>query len=81
MPEYRAIYKCRLCGEVIPYSLISEREVDRCGVAFGKGKYRYNSISGRNDIQREIFHPCKDGSYGFADFCGFKKVGAKNESD
>lgn len=74
MPEYRAIYKCRLCGEVIPYSLISEKEVDRCVAAFEKGKYRYNSVSGRNDIPRDVFHYCKDGSCGFADFLGFRKV-------
>lgn len=74
MIEYRAIYKCRMCGEIIPYSLISEKETDKCAVVFGKGKYKYNSISGRNDIQKEIFHFCKDGSLGFADFIGFRKV-------
>lgn len=74
MSEYRAIYKCRLCGEEFADSLIDEEEVSRCVHAFWKGKYRYHSITGRNDILKEIFHFCDDDSYGFADFLGFKKV-------
>lgn len=75
MGEYRAIYKCRLCGEEFLDSLMDEKEVDKCIKAFWKGKYIYCSISGRSDIPKEKFCFCKDGSMGLADFLGFRKVG------
>lgn len=74
MTEYQAIYKCRLCGEEFCDSIIDEKEVDKCSNTFWRGMYIYRSISGRNDIPKEKFHFCKDGSHGFSDFCGFRKV-------
>ena len=81
MIEYRAIYKCRLCGKEFLDSLINGKEVDECSKAFWKGKYIYRSVSGRNNIPKEKFHFCKDGSIGFADFLGFRKVDSGNEPD
>lgn len=74
MATYQAIYKCRLCGETFASSVLSEAEVDKCFNSFWKGRYRYNSMSGRSDIPKECSHFCKDGSIGFAAFQGFRKV-------
>ena len=76
MAEYVAVYKCRLCGETQTDSLISEHEAKKCLKAFERGKMRYSSCSGRNDIYKYKGHYyCNDGSLGVADFQGFKKVG------
>lgn len=77
MSEYRAIYKCRLCGEEYADSLISEHEAEKCFEKFEKGKSIYRSISGRNDIPKVKVHICndgKDGSFGLSDFIGMRKV-------
>lgn len=74
MSEYRAIYKCRMCGEEYSDSLISEYESEKCFEKFEKGKSIYHSISGRNDIPKVKVHICKDDSLGFSDFIGFRKV-------
>lgn len=79
MIEYRAIYKCRLCGKEFSDSLINEKEVKKCAEAFWKGKSIYRSISGRNDIPKEKFHLCENDSMGLADFQGFRKVDSGNE--
>lgn len=73
MPEYQAIYKCRLCGEIFTDSLISEEE-DKCMEKLETGKPIYRSISGRNDISMFKPHLCKNGDNGMADFQGFRKV-------
>lgn len=69
MKEYRAIYKCRLCGEV-----------------FCQGKKRTENESLNKIVKLStvfpfflhdkgyIPHGCKDGSIGFAEFLGFRKV-------
>lgn len=76
MSEYVAVYKCRLCGEVHTDSLISEDEAEKCLRMFERGKMRYPSRSGRNDVYKYKGHYyCKDGSLGVADFQGFKKAG------
>lgn len=74
MQEYRAIYRCRMCGEEYADSLMSEYEVEKCFEKFEKGKSIYRSISGRNDIPKVKVHICKDGSLGFSDFIGMRKV-------
>lgn len=72
---YKAVYKCRLCGEMHFDSLISENEAEKCLRAFERGKMRYKSNSGRNDIYKYKGHYyCNDGSLGIADFQGFKKT-------
>lgn len=72
---YQAVYKCRLCGETHADSLVSEDEAEKCMEMFERGKTRYKSCSGRNDVYKYKGHYyCKDGSLGFADFQGFKKV-------
>lgn len=74
MPEYRAIYRCRMCGEEYADSLISEYEAEKCFEKLEKGKSIYRSISGRNDIPKVKVHICKYGSLGFSDFIGMRRV-------
>lgn len=68
MPEYRAIYKCRMCGEEYE----SQHTFDDEDLA--------QAYMTRMCIQRERYnlpfehHVCKDGSFGFSDFIGFRKV-------
>ncbi len=68
MPEYRAIYKCRMCGEEYESCHMFNDEVE--SQAYMKMMC----------IQRDRYnlpfehHVCKDGSFGFSDFIGMRKV-------
>lgn len=74
MDEYRAIYKCRLCGETYESGVtITSRQKIVGTVAFLN--YRDNSRISPTDalgITRTTPHACKDGSIGLSDFCGFR---------
>lgn len=74
MSEYRAIYKCRMCGEEYADSLISEYEAEKCFEKLEKGRSVYHSISGRNDIPKVKVHICNDDFLGLSDFIGMRKV-------
>ena len=63
---YQAIYKCRLCGEKFGDCMTGEEIAEMANVAL--------SVVGERNIYKHTTHSCKDGSYGFADFQGFKKV-------
>lgn len=80
MSEYRAIYKCRLCGEKF-YNAGTNCE----DTASKATMYTVLESSGitpqfesRNAPIQFDLHNCKDGSYGMADFQGMKKVGDSN---
>lgn len=68
MSEYKAIYKCRMCGEEYKSHHIFE--------CIGEA----NSYMRKMCIQLERYnlpfehHVCKDGSLGFSDFIGIRKV-------
>jgi len=71
MTEYRAVYKCRLCGEVF--------ENGRTGIGHAVGigvRLTREDSFGEGNLYglRHITHNCKDGSLGFADYQGFRKV-------
>lgn len=70
MPEYRAIYKCRLCGEEFEDGGTGDIIAMACTVALTVKDY----VRCERNLHRHMPHHCKDGSYGFADFCGFRKV-------
>lgn len=69
MKEYRAIYKCRLCGKIF---------------ANGKKRTENKSLNKIVNLSTVsplfphdkgyIPHGCKDGSIGLAEFLGFRKV-------
>lgn len=76
MSEYQAVYKCRLCGEKFSVELcypLSGAKVYGDGTAYWGNSYAYSLLSEPQCI-RERIHFCKDGSYGFADFIGFKRA-------
>lgn len=76
MARYRAIYKCGICGELIPVGgvlNIPEYEAEKqvTGVL-----WRNANFSGRQDLNPvplHITHNCVDGSCGVAQFIGLKK--------
>ena len=71
--EYRAIYKCRLCGEEFEEGETGDIIAMTCTVALTVNNSTKHVRCERN-LHRYMPHHCKDGSYGFADFCGFRKV-------
>lgn len=80
--EYRAIYKCRLCGEEFYNAGTSDEDT-----ASKATMYTVLESSGitpqfesRNAPIQFDLHSCKDGSYGMADFQGMKKGGSENGS-
>lgn len=75
MKEYRAIYKCRLCGEEIFGRTI--RGTDKAEIQLKNSCAFSTEFFNPKTAHREkrgIKHICKDGSLGFAEFLGFRKV-------
>ena len=73
MTEYRAIYKCRLCGEKFSGAMTGSSEIAI--------KHMLSVTIGRNPLEfigapvtKLSMHSCKDRSMGLADFLGFRKV-------
>ena len=58
---YQSVYKCRLCGEVFGHFTFSKAQAQE--------------VLNENCHNAWEEHKCSDGSIGFADFQGFKKVG------
>lgn len=70
---YQAVYKCRLCGEKLTERTVSEDEARSINAALNVyGHTRY--INCDMNLFKNITHACEDGSYGIADFQGFKKM-------
>ena len=78
MSEYRAIYKCRLCGEEFEDARM-ERDIAYMGVAVLTVKEHFKLEGGAIGVHKYNTHVCDDDSYGFADFVGFKKVDDEDE--
>lgn len=73
MSEYRAIYKCRLCGEEFKGSATTNIDIaikNMLNVTFGYEIKQWNEAP----VSEIFMHSCKDGSLGLADFLGFRKV-------
>ena len=85
MNEYRAIYKCRLCGE--EFEGISFDDKDEWlsfamdGFAQGCDSVEIKRDGEKVFVSVNAEHGCKDGSMGLADFLGFQKVEDGNEPD
>lgn len=70
---YKAMYKCRLCGETFEdgatnsegVATMTAIEISMNGVSRGRG----------NPLGEKETHCCPDGSIGYADFLGFKMEG------
>lgn len=85
MSEYRAIYKCRLCGGEFEGMIFEENDNSpfyaMVNFSAGNDSFEMGYREPPNIIYKAEQHNCKDGSYGFADFIGFRKVEDRNESD
>lgn len=81
MPKYRAIYKCRMCGEeIVGVTICDKEDVEiqmKNTCVFSSDFFNPKTAHREN---RAIPHMCKDGSYGLAEFLGFRKVEAKDEN-
>lgn len=71
--EYKAIYKCRLCGEKFEDGTTGEAIAQAVNVAISVVG-NTNHVKCVRNIYKNTTHYCKDGSFGFADFQGFKKI-------
>ena len=75
MSEYRAIYKCRLCGEEFEKEKVDYKRAVAAVLYLGMfGNELFDDPTTDISVCRMIDHNCKDGSMGFADFLGFRKV-------
>lgn len=66
---YQAIYKCRMCGETFPAGKLYKEKAAVRKIWDLEMNIPYWLSSIEFDI-----HYCQDGSFGLADFMGFKKV-------
>lgn len=68
--EYRAVFKCRLCGETYESGCATGNKIvallSATGACVGK------QIQPQGPILTEV-HSCKNGDFGIADFQGFRK--------
>lgn len=69
---FEAIYKCRLCGETFNSGITGETIAHATLIGFATD-VDTSKITGSKILLNEV-HYCKDGSHGFADFQGFRKV-------
>lgn len=72
---YQAIYKCRLCGEKFFDEKIKSEKTEDFSITNILAQMEQTVLiekPNRADLHR--LHNCKDGSCGFSDFQGFKKV-------
>ena len=80
MSEYRAIYKCRLCGEEFESAVTTSADIAIKHMIIVTVQYNPSEYIG-TPITEISMHSCKDGSMGLADFLGFRKVEDGNEPD
>lgn len=73
MTEYRAIYKCRLCGEEFESAVTTNADIAIKHMLIMTVEYKAPEYIG-TPITETSMHSCKDGSMGLADFLGFRKV-------
>lgn len=73
MAEYRAIYKCRMCGGEYSTAGAGENIAFQSIVGITSKDFFYPKGSGIG-LHRHDVHNCKDGSFGFSDFIGMRKV-------
>lgn len=70
---YRVIYKCRLCGEEFKHCETGEEIANMANLALATVGHT-NHVKCATNIYKYLNHYCKDSSFGFANFQGFKKV-------
>ena len=71
MIEYRAVFKCRICGELFMGVVTGSRKTaERATLNASLGVSSIPMTPHMYDI-----HYCEDGGIGIADFHGFMKIG------
>ena len=73
MSEYRAIYKCRLCGEEFVSAATGNEDIAIKNMVVITAECDLGQRI-LNPITKLSMHSCKDGSMGLADFLGFRKA-------
>ena len=73
MSEYRATYKCRLCGEEFVSAATGNEDIAIKNMVVITAECDLGQRI-LNPITKLSMHSCKDGSMGLADFLGFRKV-------
>lgn len=72
---YQAVYKCRLCGEDFFDKKIKARRIEDFIITNTLAQMEQTVLIGKlNHTDLHRLHNCKDDSFGFADFQGFKKT-------
>lgn len=73
MTEYRAIYKCRLCGEEFVSAVTGSADIaiKNMVIVTAECDVKQKIL---NPVTKTIMHGCKDGSMGMSDFLGFRKI-------
>lgn len=69
---YQAIYKCRLCGEEFSDGETGERIANIVTQSLAVADSTAANLKYTLNIRN--VHNCQDGSFGLADFQGFKKT-------
>lgn len=69
---YHAIYKCRLCGEEFSEGNTGEEIARDTTILLAMRNSTAGALSSTTFTRTK--HNCKDGSFGLADFLGFRKV-------
>lgn len=73
--EYRAIYKCRLCGEVYESGCAGGRKIAmQAAISSCLCFQSFPQQPSMNEV-----HYCKNGDFGVADFQGFRGVNLGGE--
>ena len=70
---YYAIYRCRMCGEEFASRVIANSEAAIEQMVHITTKREIKKWAGI-PISETSMHSCADGSFGMADFIGFRKV-------
>lgn len=73
MSEYRAIYKCRLCGEEFENVTPTSRYIHYQNMVNSISMPQYGINASMPSIKNSM-HDCKDGSHGYIELIGFRKV-------
>ena len=73
MTLFLGIYKCRLCGECFESVATGSKDTALKSVAGAAYDGKWYPEGGGIGVYMHDFHSCKDGSFGIADFQGYKK--------
>lgn len=80
MIEYKAIYKCRMCGEEFISAATGSVDVAIKNMVKVTTGCEIKQFIGC-PVNATSMHSCSDGSLGLADFLGFRKVEDGNGPD